>query len=325
MWLYRLFCAFVVVSVALLVPEAQAADVFPNRPVRIIVPFAPGGPPDIIARLVGQKLSERWGFQAYVENMPGGNGNPGYARAAKATADGYTLISMSPGFTVNPSLYRQLPFDPLNDFQAVTFVASSANVVVVNPSVAATTMKELIALIKREPTKFSYAHPSSGTIPHLLGETLKRRYDLDLVTVPFPGAGAAINSTIGGHTQIAIVAVPGVKSMVDVGTLRALAVTSAKRTPSLPDVSTMDEAGIPDMQGETLSGFLVPAHTPKEIVAKLNDDITWALSQLDLRAKLAELGFEPRGDGPEKFQSVIRSEIGKWRSVVDATGIPKLD
>jgi tripartite-type tricarboxylate transporter receptor subunit TctC len=320
----RIFAALVLAA-AIGTPEAYAADGFPNKPVRIIVPFAPGGPPDIIARLFAQKLSERWGSQAYVENMPGGNGNPGYSRAAKAPADGYTLISMSPGFTVNASLYRQLPFDPVKDFQAVTLVAGSPNVVVVHPSVPASNMNELIALIQKEPSKFSYGHPSSGTIPHLLGEALKQRYRLDLVTVPFAGAGAAITSAIGGHTPIVIAAVPGAKSAIMGGNVRALAVTSATRSQALPDVPTMQEAGLDDMEGETLSGFLVPARTPTTIVARLHNDISWALQQPDLRGRLAELGFEPKGDGPEKYQAKINSEIAKWRAVVDATGIPKLD
>jgi tripartite-type tricarboxylate transporter receptor subunit TctC len=306
--------------------EALAGEeIFPSRPVRVIVPFSPGGPPDIIARLLASKLSERWGQQAYVENMPGAGGNTGYARAAHMPADGYTLVAMSPGYTVSPSLYAKLPFDPLKDFAAVALVAGSPNVVVVNPSVPANTLKELIQLIQANPGKYSYAHPSAGTIPHLLGELLKQRYKLDLVTVPFTGAGAAINSTLGGHTPIAIAAVPGAKPNIIAGKLRALAVTSAERSKALPDVPTVDEAGIPDLEGETLNGILVPAGVPSAIVDKIYQDISWALAQPDFRARLTELGFEPKGLGPEKYRAKIVSEIAKWGDVVRTAGIPKFE
>ena len=302
-----------------------AAQTFPTKPVRIIVPFSPGGPPDIIARLVASKLTERWGQNVYVENMPGAGGNTGYARAAATAPDGYTLVSMSPGYTVNPSLYVKLPFDPIKDFEGVTLVAGSPNVVLVHPSVEAKTMKELIALIQANPGKYSYGHPSSGTIPHLLGEMLKQRYKLDLVTVPFNGAGAAITSTLGNHTPIAIAAVPGAKAMVAAGQLRALAVTSNKRSAAMPDVPTMEEAGIPDLEGETLSGILAPAGLPDAVRTKINEDITWALAQPDMLAKLADLGFEPKGDGPAKYQARIKSEIAKWAAVVRDANIPKFE
>jgi tripartite-type tricarboxylate transporter receptor subunit TctC len=301
------------------------AQTYPSKPVRIIVPFGPGGPPDIIARLVAGKLSERWGHNVYVENMPGAAGNTGYARAAAMAPDGYNLVSMSPGYTVNPSLYSKLPFDPVKDFEGVTLVAGSPNVVLVHPSVEAKTMKELIALIQANPGKFSYGHPSSGTIPHLLGEMMKQRYKLDLVTVPFNGAGAAITSTLGNHTPIAIAAVPGAKAMVASGQLRALAVTSSKRSAALPEVPTMEEAGVPDMEGETLSGILAPTGLPDAVRNKINDDIVWALSQPDMLAKLGDLGFEPKGDGPAKYQARIKSEIAKWAAVVRDANIPKFE
>lgn len=304
---------------------AIGAETFPTKPVRIVVPFGPGGPPDIIARIVASKLTERWGQNVYVENMPGAAGNTGYARAARAAPDGYTLVSMSPGYTVNPSLYSHLPFDPVKDYQPVTLVAGSPNVVVVNPAVPAKTMKELIELIQKSPGKYSYAHPSTGTIPHLLGEQLKQRYNLDLTTVPFTGAGAALASTLGDHTPIAIAAVPGAMAMVTAGQLRALAVTSGKRSSALPNVPTMEEAGIPDMEGETLSGILAPAGIAKPLLMKIHADITWALEQPDMRARLAQLGFEPKGDGPDKYEAKIKSEIAKWAKVVEVAKIPKIN
>jgi tripartite-type tricarboxylate transporter receptor subunit TctC len=304
---------------------SAVAETFPTKPVRIIVPFGPGGPPDIIARLVAAQLTERWGQNVYVENMPGAGGNTAYARAAQMAPDGYTLVSMSPGYTVNPSLYAKLPFDPVKDYDPVTLVAGSPNVILVHPSVPAKDMKELIALIQANPGKYSYAHPSSGTIPHLLGEMLKLRYKLDLVTVPFTGAGAAITSTLGNHTPIAIAAVPGAKPSVLAGNLRALAVTSTKRSEAMPEVPTMAEAGVPDLEGETLSGILAPAGMPKPLLMKINEDIGWALKQPDFRKKLADLGFEPKGDGPEQYKARIVSEIAKWAEVVKAANIPKVE
>ena len=315
----------VLLAVSLSLSSFAGAQNFPTHPVRIIVTYSPGGPSDIIARLLASKLSERWGHQVFVENIPGAGGNTGYGRAARAPADGYTLVAMAPGFTVNQSLYSKLPFDPLKDFEAVTLVAGSPTLVLINPSIPATNMKELIALIQKTPGKFSYAHPSAGTISHLLGELLKQRYKLDLATVPFTGTAAAITSTLGGFTQIALVAVPGAQPYVIAGTLRALAVTSSERNQTLPNVPTMQEAGISDMEGETLSGILVPAGVPKEIVMKIHQDISWALSQPDFRKRLIELGFDPKGDGPEKFQTIIKSEIAKWAKIIRDADIPKFN
>ena len=300
------------------------AQSYPNRPVKIIVPFSPGGPPDVISRLIASKLSERWGQQAYVENVPGAGGNTGYVRAAKSAPDGYTLAAMSPGFTINPSLYANPPFDPLKDFTPITLLAGSPNVVLVNPSVPARNMSELIALVKQNPGKYSYGHPSSGTIPHLLGELLKIRYGLDLVTVPFTGAGAAVNSAIGGHTPIVIAAAPGVVGSVNGGTLRALAVTSEKRTAALPDVPTMKESGAEGILGETLNGIVGPAGMPPELVAKLNDDLTWALNQPDVLQRFRDLGFDPIGAGPADFAKRIDEEVKKWGKVISDSGIPKI-
>ena len=300
------------------------AQSYPNRPVKIIVPFSPGGPPDVISRLIASKLSERWGQQAYVENVPGAGGNTGYARAAKSAPDGYTLAAMSPGFTINPSLYANPPFDPLKDFTPITLLAGSPNVVLVNPSVPARNMSELIALVKQNPGKYSYGHPSSGTIPHLLGELLKIRYGLDLVTVPFTGAGAAVNSAIGGHTPIVIAAAPGVVGSVNGGTLRALAVTSEKRTAALPDVPTMKESGAEGILGETLNGIVGPAGMPPALVAKLNDDLTWALNQPDVLQRFRDLGFDPIGAGPADFAKRIDEEVKKWGKVISDSGIPKI-
>jgi tripartite-type tricarboxylate transporter receptor subunit TctC len=300
--------------------HAQDAG-YPNHPVRIIVPFAAGGPPDVIARIVAQKLSERWGQQVYVEDHPGAGGNTGTATAARAAPDGYTLYMMSTGFMVNPSLYAKVPYDPIKDFVPVTLAATSPNVLFVNPMVPAHSVKELIALIKSSPGKFSYAQPSTGSTPHLSGELLKLQYGLDLVTVPFNGASLAVNSTIAGHTPIAFTALPPAIANIREGNLRGLAVTAAKRSAALPDLPTMAEAGIPDQEAETINGLLAPAGTPDEIVARINRDTVEALSLPDVKERLSALGFEPAVTTPAAFGARIKSEIAKWDKVVRAANI----
>jgi len=300
--------------------HAQDAS-YPNHPVRIIVPFAAGGPPDVISRIVGQKLSERWGQQVYVENHPGAGGNTGTATAARAAPDGYTLYMMSTGFMVNPSLYAKVPYDPIKDFVPVTIAAASPNILFVNPAVPARSVGELIALIKRSPGKYSYAQPSTGSTPHLSGELFKLQYGLDLVTVPFNGASLAVNSTIAGHTPIAFTALPAAIANIKEGNLRGLAVTAARRSPALPDVATMAEAGIPDQEAETINGLLAPAGTPDEIVARINRDTVEALSLPDVKERLSILGFEPVVSTPAAFGARIKSEIAKWDKVVRAAHI----
>jgi tripartite-type tricarboxylate transporter receptor subunit TctC len=294
---------------------------YPNRPVRIIVPFAAGGPPDVISRLVAQKLSERWRQQVYVENLPGAGGNTGTATAARAAPDGYTLYMMSTGFMVNPSLYAKVPYDPIKDFAPVTLAAASPNILFVHPSVPAHSVKELIDLIKSSPGKYSYAQPSTGSTPHLSGELLKLQYELDLVTVPFNGASLAVNSTLAGHTPIAFTALPPAIANIKEGNLRGLAVTAAKRSAALPDVPTMGEAGVPDQEAETINGLLAPAGTPDDIIARINRDTVAALSLPDVKERLTALGFEPAVTTPAEFGVRIKSEIAKWDKVVRAAHI----
>jgi tripartite-type tricarboxylate transporter receptor subunit TctC len=312
-----------VIGAALMAAAASHAQdaSYPNRPVRIIVPFAAGGPPDVISRIVAQKLSERWGQQVYVENHPGAGGNTGTATAARAAPDGYTLYMMSTGFMVNPSLYAKVPYDPVKDFVPVTLAAASPNILFVHPSVPARSVKELITLIKMSPGKYSYAQPSTGSTPHLSGELLKLQYGLDLVTVPFNGASLAVNSTIAGHTPIAFTALPPAIANIKEGNLRGLAVTAAKRSAALPDVPTMAEAGIPDQEAETINGLLAPAGTPNGIIARINHDTVEALSLPDVKERLSALGFEPAVSTPAAFGARINSEIAKWGKVVRAANI----
>jgi tripartite-type tricarboxylate transporter receptor subunit TctC len=300
---------------------AFAAEGYPTHPVRIIVPFAAGGPPDVISRIVAQKLSEAWGEQVYVENHPGAGGNTGTATAARAAPDGYTLYMMSTGFMVNPSLYAKVPYDPIKDFAPVTLAAASPNVLFVHPSVKARSVMELIELIRHSPGQYSYAQPSTGSTPHLSGEMFKLRYKLDLVTVPFNGASLAVNSTIAGHTPVGFTALPPAIANIKEGNLRGLAVTARTRVKALPDVPTMAEAGVPDLEGETINGLLVPAGTPEDIIAAINQATVAALSQPDVRERLELLGFDSVVSTPAAFGARIKSEIAKWDQVVRAANI----
>jgi tripartite-type tricarboxylate transporter receptor subunit TctC len=295
--------------------DAQAQG-YPNKAVRMIVPFAAGGPTDVIARLVGQRLSESLGQQFVVENVGGAGGNTGTAMAAKAPADGYTILVVSTGFVINPSLYAKVPYDVIKDFAPVTLVAASPNALTVNPSVPAKTVKELIEVIRANPGKYSYAQPATGSTPHLAGELFKLTYKLDMVMVPFTGAALAVNSTIGGHTPVAFTALPPTISNVKDGKLRGLAVLAAKRSAALPDVPTMAEAGIPDQESDTLTGIVVPAETPKEIIALLQREVAKAVASPDIKDKLLTLGFDPIANSPAEFATRIKVEMAKWAKVV---------
>jgi len=310
----------IAMAMSLVVASAGLAQSspYPSRSVRVMVPFAAGGPTDVIARLVAQKLSESLGQQFYVENVPGAGGNTGTAQAAKAPPDGGTILVVSTGFIVNPSLYaRGVPYDPVKDFAPVTLVAASPNVMTVNPEVPAKNVQELIALIRANPGKYSFAQPSTGSTPHLNGELFKLQFGLDLIMVPFTGAAPAITSTIGGHTPIAFTALPPAISNIKDGKLRALAVLSFKRVPSLPDVPTAAEAGIPGHEGDTLTGIVVPAGTPPEIVDKLNGEIRKLVALPDVAEKLETLGFVPVASTPAEFGERIVSEAAKWAKVIN--------
>jgi tripartite-type tricarboxylate transporter receptor subunit TctC len=309
----RLLAAFV----ALMLSAATAfAQGYPNKPVRVVVGFAAGGPSDVIGRIVAQKLSEALGQQFYVENVGGAGGNTAAGQVARAAPDGYTLHIVSTGFMVNMSLYAKVPYDAVKDFAPVTLVAYSPNVVVVNPSVPAKDIKELLQLIRDNPGKYSFAGPGVGSTPHLAGEQFRLHFNLDLVHVPFTGAGPAIQSTIGGHTPIAFTALPPALAAVKDGKLRMLGVASPQRAASVPDVPTFDEQGIKDQDSDTLTGLVAPAGTPKEIVDLLQEEIARAVGQPDVKEKLSALGFVPVASTPEAFGARIKAEIEKWGKVV---------
>jgi tripartite-type tricarboxylate transporter receptor subunit TctC len=309
------------VSAALAFCDGASAQSYPSRQVRLIVPFGAGGPTDVIARVVAQRLSEAWGQQVITENIPGAGGNTGVAMVAKAPADGYTILVVSTGFMVNPSMYSKIPYDPVKDFAPVTLVAASPNVISAHPSLPAKTLKELIELVKANPGKYSFAQPSTGSTPHLAGELFKQEYKLDLVTVPFNSAALAINSTIGGHTPLAFTALPPAMSNIKEGKLRGLAVLSTKRSSALPEVPTNAEAGVGGLESDTLTGIVAPAGTPKEIIDRWRNDIVKMVAMPEVKQRLETLGFAPVANTPDEFGQRIKAEIARWGKVVRDAGI----
>jgi tripartite-type tricarboxylate transporter receptor subunit TctC len=298
-----------------------ASQTYPVRPVRVLVPYAPGGPSDILARIVSQKLSERLGKQFYVENVGGAGGNIGMGQGARATPDGYTVLVVPPNIVVNPAMYDSVPYDPYRDFDPVTVAVSSPTVLTVHPSLPVQTVKELVDLIKSSPGRFSFASPGTGTPPHLIGEQFRLSLDLDLVHVPFNSAGLAVGATLAGHTPVAFTSLPPAVPQIRDGKLHALAVTSKMRSQALPDVPSMAEAGYPEVVGEGWFAFIVPARTPKDIIALLQREIVAIVSLPDITEKMAELGFEAVGDTPDEAAALFRSESAKWAKVIQAANI----
>jgi tripartite-type tricarboxylate transporter receptor subunit TctC len=301
--------------------HAQNLSAYPDHKVRLIVPFAAGGPTDVIARMVAQRLSDDWGQQVYVENQPGAGGNLGTQIADRATPDGYTILAVSTGFIINPSMYTKVGYDPVKDFEPISLVAASPNVVAVNPAVPAKDLKELIALIKANPGKYNYAQPSTGSTPHLAGELFKQMFGLDLVTVPFNGAPLAINSTLGDQTPIAFTALPPALGVIKDGSLRGIAILAKQRIAALPDLPTNIEEGVPGLESDTLTGIVAPAGTPDFIVHKWNDAIVKMAADPEVKKKLDALGFVVVADSPAEFGDRIKSEMARWDKVVKAAGI----
>src|SRR5262245_6255645 len=308
---------------ALLLASASAAQTpeYPNRPVKLVAPFAPGGPVDVVARVLAPKLSERFGQQFYVENHPGGSGNIGTALVAKAPPDGYTVLVISSTLVVNPSLFAKLGFDTTSDLAPVSLVGVSPQVLLVHPSVPAASVKELVAWVKATPGKHSYAHAGTGTPGYLAGEMLKQAYGLDMVAVSFNCGGPAITATIGGHTPILYTSISTAAGHIRQGSVRALAVTGAHRSPALPDVPTLAEAGARDQESDIILGLLVPGGAPQAVIDRLNRAIVAIVAMPEVRDRLAALGFEPIASTPGEFAERIKWEIDKWAKVIRAADI----
>ena len=303
-------------AAVLLLPQPASAQAYPTRPVRVIVPVAPGGANDTTARLVAQGLSEQLGQQFYVENQVGAGANIGMGFAARAPADGYTVLAAGGNFVINPSLYAKVPYDPQKDFAPVSLLCSSPHVLAVHPSVPAATVNEFIALAKANPGKFSYASAGRGTPAHLGGELFKLAFGLDITHVPFGGGGPGITATIGNHVPVSVAALPTAIAYIRGGNVRALAMMSAKRTSLLPDVPTMAEATGTNLEADIVTGFVVPTGTPHEIVDRLYRAVTVVMAQPAFRDRLAALGFEAVGSTPDNFAEWINVELAKWAKVI---------
>ena len=308
----------------LLAGAGSAQSPYPDRPVKIIVPFAAAGPTDVVARLIAQKLSEKYGQQFYTENMGGAGGNLGMAAVARSPADGYTILFSSSSYTVNPSLYAKSPYDPDRDFAPVTKAAGSPNGLFVHPSIPAKSVKELVDLLKANPGKYTFASPGIGTTPHLSSELFKLTFGLDFALAPFPGGGPSIQSVVGGHTPMCFQAIPPATPLVKDGKLRALAITAKTRSPALPDVPTLDELGIKGQEAETMQGVLVPAGTPKPIVDLLQTEIARIVNLPDVRDKMLAMGLEPDGMSPAEFAAYIKADVAKWKKVIADAKIPQI-
>jgi tripartite-type tricarboxylate transporter receptor subunit TctC len=312
-------------ALAVSASSGALAQAYPSHPVRVIVSAAAGGPSDAIGRIMAQKLSESLGQQFYVENIPTGAGNVAVGMVAKAAPDGYTILTPTSAVVVNPSLYTSLPYDTLRDFAPVTLAAASPHVLTVVPSLPARTVQELIALVKANPGKYSYASPGTGTTGQLAGELFKLSLGLDLTHVPFNGGAPAALSTIGGHTPIMFSALPTAAAYISNGQLRALAVTSHARYPGFPDIPTLAEAGVPGQESDFIQCVLVPRGTPKEIVDKLYREIAHAMALPDVKERLAAIGYTPVANTPEEFAAQLKADVARWGGLIRDAKIPKIE
>jgi tripartite-type tricarboxylate transporter receptor subunit TctC len=318
----RAFAGGAAIVLACCIAGGAAAAAYPDKPVRLVTPFAPGGPSDIVARLVSAGLSEALGQSVVTDNRAGAGGIIGCEIVAKAPPDGYTLLLGSSGnLSVNPSLYAKLPYDPLRDFQPVTLVSAGPQILVVHPGVAAKSVKELVALAKAKPGQLNFASGGVGTGNHLASELFKVSAGIDIVHVPYKGTGQALTDLLGGQVQMMtsslLPAIPHVKA----GKLRGLGVTSAKRTAVLPDMPTIAESGFPGFETTSWHGVLLPARTPKPIGERLNSELVKMLHRTDVKERLAAAGIDPVGSTPAEFTAYIKSETAKFARVIKLAGI----
>jgi tripartite-type tricarboxylate transporter receptor subunit TctC len=313
---------FTIIVLALLAPAAPgAAQGYPERVVRIVNPYPPGGSVDVMARLLAQKLSDNLGQQFIVENRSGGGGNTGSDSVAKAEPDGYTLLFTAPGpLTVNQTLYSKLAFDPARDFAPIALFATAPIVLIVNPAVPASNVQELIALAKKQPGKINFASAGNGTTNHLSGELFKSMARIDIVHVPYRGAGPAMNDLIAGHVQMFFDLTPVVLPQIAAGKVRALANAGAKRPAALANVPTVAEQGLPGFEAGSWYGLVAPAKTPEPVLARLREEVAKALKAPVLAARIRELGAEPGTAFGKDFGDFLAAETRKWAEVIRTSG-----
>jgi tripartite-type tricarboxylate transporter receptor subunit TctC len=317
-------CATALAFIAILPLAATYADDYPDRPVKVIVPTPPGGPVDVIARIASNALQTTLGKAFVVENRAGAGNTIGSKDAAEASHDGYTLLySSASGLVIAPLLHPDAGYDPIKSFDPIALVGESSNILVVNPSVPAKTVQELVAYAKANPGKVNFSSGGVGVLPHLIGEMFKARAGVDIVHVPYKGGGPSINDVVAGNVQMTFEGTSVLLPLIQAGRLRALAVTTAKRIPQLPDVPTMVESGFPNFVSTSWTGFLAPAHTPAPIIARLNAAINAGLKTEELKTALARLSNEPLGGTPADFTAVINGDLDKWSPIVNALGLNK--
>jgi tripartite-type tricarboxylate transporter receptor subunit TctC len=303
------------------VPSAGSAHAYPSRPVRVVVPFAPGGPNDIIVRLVAQRLAESLGQPFLVENRAGAGGNIGTDYVAKSAPDGYTLLSVGPGSLIINPLMGKVPYDTQRDFAPVTLMARAPNALVAHPSLPASSVRELIALARARPGEINYGSGGNGSTPHLSAALFAAMAGVALTHVPYKGTAPATADLIGGQVQIAFLGIPAVLPHLKSGKLRVLAVTGLSRSPELPDVPTVDESGVPGYEVSPWYGLLAPSGTPRGIVARLATETTSVVRAAQTKEKLAAQGAEAVGGTPEEYAGVIRADAATWARVIEHTGL----
>ncbi|HEY6256828.1 MAG TPA: tripartite tricarboxylate transporter substrate binding protein [Xanthobacteraceae bacterium] len=301
---------------------AAAQDRYPSRTVRVIVPTPAGGPVDVMARLVANQISPALGQSVIIDNRGGAGNTIGSAEAARATPDGYTLLySSSSGLVIAPMLQKSAGYDPLKSFDPVALVAATANILVVHPAVPAKSVGELVALAKAQPGMINFSSGGIGTLPHLIGEYFKSHAGINVLHVPYRGGGPSIQDVVAGHIQFTFEGISVLLPLIKAGQLRALAVTSAQRSPLLPDVPTMIESGFPDFATSAWTGLLAPAGTPPEAIAKLNGAVNAGLKSTEMQAALDRLAGDALGGAPAELTKVIESDIGKWGPIVKALNL----
>ncbi len=312
--------ALVVAALAL----GAHAQGYPSKPVRFIVPFPPGGPTDIVGRLAAEGLARTWNEQVVVDNRPGGAGNIGMEQCARSPADGYTMCMISIAQTISPAIYRKLGFDPVRDFAHVALLATLPSLLVVHPSIPAKNVQELIAYAKTRPGKLNYASGGSGTSSHLLMEMFDLRAGIHMVQVPYKGTGPALIDQVSGLIEVAFSTAVAALPYVHSGRLRAIAVSTRERLPTLPEVPTVAESGLPGFDGGSWQGVVMPAGAPRDIVAAVNGDVVKALGAPEAKAKILAMGGIVASDTPEQFAAFVKSETEKWARVVKAANV-KID
>jgi tripartite-type tricarboxylate transporter receptor subunit TctC len=318
---FLLFAAAAASCLPLASSEARGQS-YPSKPIRFIVPYAPGGSANMVARTVAQKMTGPLGQQVVVDNRPGANGQIGMDIVAKAAPDGYTVVlGYISNLAIDPSLYAKLSFDPVKDFAPITELVSTLNVLVVHPSVPAKNLKEMIAYAKANPDKMNFSSSGIGSVGHLTGELLNRQAGIHMVHVQYKGSGQAVIDLLAGQVQAMFSGFSSTLQQIRAGKLKAIAVTSARRSPAAPDIPTIAESGFPGFEATAWHGMLAPAGTPRPVISRLHDEAVKALAAPDVQERLAALGFDVVGSTPEEFRGYIQSEIRKWAPVVKASGV----